>query len=152
MRNVLIIVTMLTIAMTGLAFGQTGQPPAPAENVDDAELQQFAQALNSIQTAQQEVQIEMQEIVAASPMGEERFNEIHETVNTTGEMPGNANEAETQDYQQIVQELSTVQQDLQVEMATIVQDTGMEVERFNSIVMAIQQDEDLWQRIQQIMN
>ncbi|TVR74019.1 MAG: DUF4168 domain-containing protein, partial [Spirochaetaceae bacterium] len=115
-------------------------------------LEQFAQALQTIQEAQQDVQMEMQEIVHGSVLGEERFNEIHETVNTTGEMPGNVDESEAQNYNTIVQELSTVQQDLQIEMATIVEDSGMEVERFNSIVMAIQQDEELWQRIQEIMN
>lgn len=152
MRNLLILGTALIMVVSGLAFAQTGQPPAPAEDVGEAELEQFAQALQTIQEAQQDVQMEMQEIVHGSALGEERFNEIHETVNTTGEMPGNVDESEAQNYNTIVQELSTVQQDLQIEMATIVEDSGMDVERFNSIVMAIQQDEGLWQRIQEIMN
>lgn len=152
MKNLLIMVSVLILALSGVAVAQTGQPPAPAEDVAEQELEQFAQALQSIQAAQQDVQLEMQEIIRASTLGEERFSEIHETVNSTGDMPGNARESEAEDYSTIVQELSVVQQDLQVEMASIVQDSGMEVERFNSIVMAIQQDEELWGRIQQIMN
>lgn len=152
MRKLVLLGAALTLALSGIAFAQTGQPPTPAENVGDAELEQFAQALQTIQGAQQDAQMEMQEIVQSSALGQERFNEIHETVNTTGEMPANVGDSEAQDYSVIVEELSTMQQDLQMEMATIVQDAGMEVERFNAIVMAIQQDEELWQRIQQIMN
>ncbi len=149
--GVLMLAVIFAFAGVGLVSAQTGQPPEPAQDVSDAELQQFAVALQSIQDAQQQVQEDMQVIVQDSALGEERFNEIHETVNTTGDMPADANESEMQDYQMVVQELSEVQQDLQMEMATIVEDAGMEVERFNAIVMAIQQDEELWQRIQQLM-
>lgn len=151
-QTVVLLQAILLLLAAVAVSAQTRQPPAPAESVDDVELEQFAEALQAIQVAQQQVQMDMQEAVQGSTMGEERFNEIHESVNTSGEVPGDADEAEIQDYQVIVQELSEIQQDLQMEMATIVEDAGMEVERFNAIVMAIQQDESLWQRVQEVIN
>ena len=142
----------ILFAVSAVAMAQTGAPPAAAENVDDAELEQFARALQGIQVAQQEIQLEMQQVVQGSPLGEERFNEIHEVVNTTGNVPDNANDAEVEQYSAVVEELGTIQQDLQLEMASIVEDNEMEVERFNAIVMAIQQDEQIWNRVQDLMN
>ena len=150
--NVAVMTAVFSVMAMVTVSAQTGQPPTPAQNVDDSEIEQFAEALQAIQVAQQQVQEDMQDIVQESTLGEERFNEIHETVNTTGDVPGNADEAEVQDYNMIVQELSEIQQNLQMEMATIVQDTGMDVERFNAIVMAIQQDESMWERVQDYMN
>lgn len=138
--------------MVSAQTGDPGQAPAPATNVDNVELEQFAEALQGIQTAQEEVQQEMQEVVEASPLGQDRFNEIHEVVNTTGDVPGDVDDTEVESYSAIVQELSGIQQDLQMQMATIVEENGMDVERFNSIVMAVQQDEEMWQRVQQAMN
>jgi hypothetical protein len=140
------------LAASAMVAAQTGAPPAAAENVNDAELEQFAQALQGIQVAQQEIQVEMQQIVQESPLGEERFNEIHEVVNTTGNVPDNANDTEIEHYGAVVEELGAIQQNLQLEMATIVEENDMEVERFNAIVMAIQQDEQIWNRVQEMMN
>ncbi|SIQ63503.1 protein of unknown function [Alkalispirochaeta americana] len=142
---------VLALGVVGGISAQTEQP-APAADVSGAEIEQFAQALQGIQGAQEEIQQDMQRIVGGSSLGEERFGEIHDSVNTTGDVPGDASEGEVESYSAIVQELSAVQQDLQMQMASIVEEQGLDVERFNAIVMAIQQDEQLWERVQGSMN
>lgn len=150
-NTVALLAVLLALVFVGGVSAQAEQP-APASEVSGAEVEQFAQALQGIQGAQEEVQQDMERIVGGSSLGEERFGEIHDAVNTTGDVPGDASEGEVESYSAIVQELSAIQQDLQMQMASIVEDHGLDVERFNAIVMAIQQDEQLWERVQASMN
>ncbi len=159
--NLSMVLTVLILAalfVTPVAAQQEGfddpmqQPEAPQVDVDSAELDQFADAMNEVQEIQIDSQTRIESEIDASELDQQRFQEIHSAaINPQVEAPEDISDAEQAAYDDLLDDLVNVEQEAQEEMQMAVQDAGLDVERFNEIATAIQQDDELWQRLQERM-
>ena len=128
------------------------QPEAPQVEVDSNELDQFAGAMNEVQEIQIDSQSQIEAQIEDSELDQQRFQEIHSaSINPQVEAPEDISDVEQSEYDNLLDELVEVEQEAQQEMQAAVQDAGLDVERFNEIATAIQQDDELWQRLQERM-
>ncbi len=135
------------------AFAQTPQLPQPQEtqevNVSDAELEKFAQAVQALQSAEQESQKKMIAIVEEQDLEIEKFNEIHQAKMQNQEV--SASETDLKKHEKAVAKLEEMQPEIQKMMETIVTTEGLTMERFQQIATAMQSSPQLQQRLQQLM-
>lgn len=129
---------------------QQAPPPGGAVEVRDSELEQFADALEEVHTIQQDMAAETEELVADSSMDQERFQQLLQA-SQGGAQAGDApSEAEQQEFTELVQAIQTIQQESNEAMVTAVEEQDMDVQRYNQIAQALQQDQELMQRLQNL--
>lgn len=149
-------VTVVVFALLGVpaAVAQNTSPggsnQAPQIDVSQEELEQFAAALEEVQTIRQEMVENTQGAVADSSLDESRFQELYRS-DQGGPAPSEeASDQEQAEYDRVMGEIQQIQQQSNEEMVEAVQGEGLEVQRFNQIAQAIQQSPDLQQRFQEL--
>lgn len=156
-------IAIIALVGAGVAFAQEDpdmdpeepgmpgmQPEVPEVELEDDELERFAEALVDVQMIQQEAQVEVQEVIDDSPLSIERFQEIYQ-----GEMAPEMGEVDVDDDEQLAfdEALDTIEQieiDAAAEMEAAVDDQDLDVERFNLLAQAIPQDPELSQELNEI--
>jgi len=128
-----------------------GEQPE-VEEVSDEELDRFVTALQAVEQIQIETQATMTEAIEAEGMSEERFSQIHSAQqNPEMELGDDVTAAEEEAYESVLATLMEVQQTAQGDMQDAVAEEGFDVQRFNEIIIAIQQDPELAQQVQQML-
>ncbi len=103
----------------------------------------------SPQTPQQPPEFE----VSDTELDQQRFQEIHAaSLNPQLRMPEDVSEAEEDAYDELLHELVDLEHEAQQRMQTVVRDEGLEVMRFNEIVTAIQQDDELYGAVEDLID
>ena len=149
------IVIMMAALVAALGATQDMFPQESAEqiNVEEAELAQFVDALQQIEQVQMETQEEMIGVLNDLDLSTDRFNEIYQAEhNPEFELEQALSDDEQQRYRMAEQELQGIQEDSQVEMSQVVESQGIDIDRFNEIYVALTQDPELQQRVQEMMN
>ena len=127
------------------------QQPRQME-VSESDLERFAVAIQQIQAIEQQAQAQMIEAIEAQGLTLERFNEIAQSQQDPamqGQVDVSGEEAEI--FNQAVERISGIQQEAQLEMETAVEQEGLNVEEFNLIAQAVQQDPSLQQRVMEML-
>ncbi len=125
---------------------------SPDIDVSDEELEQFVEVSSVVQGVQMEIQMEMVSIVEDEGLEVETYNQIAEA-----RQMGQADEEldvspeELEKFESASESIAEVEKELESKMTTVVEDEGMEMDRFMAINMALQQDQSLQQRVQEIM-
>lgn len=128
------------------------QQQKKADQFNDEELKKFVQAMNDIQEVQMASNNKIKNAFSDSSMSEERFSSIYSARRQGGSTKAEGEtETETEEFNELVDQIQTIQQDSQQKMVEIVREKGMTVEKFNAIVKALQSDPQLGERIQQFM-
>jgi len=118
-------------------------------DVSDEEVEQFAKALLDIEPLQMELQAEMEEIIVEGGIELERFQQLMmamqnpqlaEQVNMTTE--------EQETIQELQPKLIQVQMDAESGIVEKIEDTGLDVERYQVLQMGAEQDPELLERLQ----
>ena len=149
------IVIMMAALVAALGATQDMFPQESAEqiNVEESELAQFVDALQQIEQVQMETQEEMIGVLNDLDLSTDRFNEIYQAEhNPEFELERALSDDEQQRYRMAEQELQGIQEDSQVEMSQVVESQGIDIDRFNEIYVALTQDPELQQRVQEMMN
>ncbi|MFW5695714.1 MAG: DUF4168 domain-containing protein [Alkalispirochaeta sp.] len=150
------IVPRLVVALVAMAFvsapvfAQMQSQDAPATDVSDQELESFVAALEEVQEVQQDMATESQESVQGSDMGEERFQELYQARQSGSEPANAASDAEDEEFDELMEDIQAIQEESNAAMVEAVEDEGLDVQRFNEIAQAIQQDQSLMQRMQEM--
>lgn len=142
-------------ASSALAQGQ-GMPPnmqqeMPDIEVSDSEMRNFVEVTMDAQQVQNEAQTEMIELVEESGMSVDRFNEI-----LSGMQQGNSQEdmevgdEEMQAFDGVIEDLEVIQQGVEEQIVSRIEEKEMEVERFQEINMALQMSPELQEKYQSI--
>lgn len=151
--NIKAIVLSLGLISGPAVFAQTAQPAESPEtqqiNVSDAELEKFANAIQALQTAEQDSQQKMMAIVEEQDLSIEKFNEIHQAKMQNAEVK--ASEEDQKKHQKAVAKLEELQSEIMQLMESIVTSKGLSMERFQQIAAAMQSSPELQQRLQQLM-
>lgn len=128
------------------------QPASPEIEVSDDELMKFVEVSSVAQEVQMESQTEMVGVVEDEGLDVDTYNQIAEA-----QQSGQSDEeldvsAEDQEkFDRATEAIAEIGQEMEGKMATAIEEEGMEMARFMEINMALQQDQNLQQRIQQLM-
>jgi hypothetical protein len=128
------------------------QQPTAAADVSDEELNQFITVSSAVQGVQMEAQIQMVAIVEEEGLEVDVYNQIAEarfSGHDEGELEVSSEDMEK--FDRAADAISEIELEVESEMTEAIEAEGMERERFMEINMALQQDPELQQRIQQMM-
>ena len=145
------LLVVVALGVSGLNAQNTQMPPQQEQiEVSKAEMTQFAEVFQKMRMLNQEAQKEMMEVVKDEGFELQRFNEIHQASmdpNKEVELTDEENEK----YQAVVKELETMQPEFQKEMQELIADSGLSMERYQQIAMALRSDADLQKRLQEVL-
>jgi hypothetical protein len=150
------IATLLLISGLSTTQAQGQEAPAappmtetPQVNVEDADLERFAAAMQQVQMIQQEAETKMAEAIEEQGLTVEQFKMMAQTQqNPQAETEMSSEEDEM--FQQAAEEIVRIRQEATSEFETAVQEEGLEVEEFYTIAQAVQQDPSLQQRLMEL--
>lgn len=141
-----------TVLGSAAVFAQAPQLPQQQQQkveVSDAELAKFASAFQVIRNINMQAQQEMGAVVQSEGLEIQRFNEIHEAIlNPNTEVT--ASEEEKKQHQNIISKLDTMQLAFQEKMEKAIDEKGLTTERYEQIVMGLQTDPELQERIKKM--
>lgn len=153
MRIKRVISSLFLVLALGVASAnaQNTQMPQQQEvEVSDNELAKFAEAFQKMRVANQKAQMKMMEIIKEKGMELQRFNEIHQAKqNPDSDVDMTAEEEEQ--YKKIVAEFEALQPTFQKRMQDIISESGLSMERYQQLAMALRTDQELQQRLREMM-
>jgi hypothetical protein len=127
-------------------------PAAPQVQIDAEELQKFANAIKQLQVIQQESITEMTQVVQREGLSEQRFMQIYQTQQNPSAQPtAKITPEEQQNFEQASTRIREIEQQTQSKMEKSVENAGLNVQRFNQIMVAVRQDPALQQKVQQMI-
>ncbi len=117
--------------------------------VSDKELKQFASVYPKVQAESQKEQQEMVKVIEKDGMKLQRFNELQTAKMQHQKL--NADKEELKTFKKIKKELDKKQPEMEKRRADLIKSSGLSVERFQAIAVAIQNNPDLKSKFQKIM-
>lgn len=151
------IVLSLFLVTGGFVYSQdmqTQQQPQQQEapDVSEDELKDFVEAYEVVQEMQQELNEDINEIIEDSSLSQQEFQEMYQAQSTDSESGmSDVSDSKKQSFSKLMNEINGEQQELQEEMVTEIEEYDLSVQRFNSIIAAIQQDSDLYKEFQELV-
>lgn len=128
-----------------------GQQVSPAE-ISDRELEQFASAIQEMQSIQEAAEADMIAAVQEQGLSAERFVEIARSQQDPEAQPEESvSQEELQNFQEASSQIAQIQEDMQSQLQEAVQSEGLEVQRFNEIFAAVRQNPTLMEKVQQML-
>ncbi len=149
-----IVLNLLVIAALVLSFTVTAQElNAPnRDTVEEEDLEMFAVALAEVNMIQDEGGAVINTTIEDSELPTERFFEIYGIVQNNPESIETIPEDEQDTFTDVMEEISTIQQQMQEMMVSAVQTAGLTVDEFNSIFQIMQEDPELQQKVQELIS
>lgn len=144
-------ITLLTGASLALAQGQQQMPDVPSsDDISEEELDQVIDTIGDLEPIQVETQEKMQELVEAEDMSFDRFQQVIMAMQN----PQMADQVDITDEEQstiqtIQPDLMEIQSEAQQKMIAAIEDNGLTAQRYQQIMMGVQQDTDLRSRIEE---
>lgn len=121
-----------------------------AQDISDTQLAQFADAYINVQMQNQEAQQEMIAIIEKEGLDVERFSAIQEaSMNPNQESDASADEMKK--HEKALKKLDELQPKLEQKAIAGIEASGITMEEYQSIAAAIQQNQDLQQKLQTIL-
>jgi|SRR5690625_994441 len=123
---------------------------AQDQEVSDTELTQFANAYVQVQQQNQEAQMAMVKLIENEGLEVERFSMIQQA-SMDPSQPVDATEEEIQKHDAVIEKIEELQPDFEKRAIESIESTGISFERFQTLAAAIQQDQSLQERLQNIL-
>lgn len=115
--------------------------------VSDDELQTFSDALQTVQSLYQSSQPEMIQAIQDEGMKPNRFSQIAQSrQNPQSDLQ--VSDKEMEQFNNALESIRQIQSEVMQKQISAVKDEGMTPERFQTILNAVRQDQDLQQRLQ----
>jgi hypothetical protein len=131
---------------------QPSQNQAPQIELSDDELKIFMDAAMNAQAVQAESQQEMIAIVEKEGIGVETYNEIMQAKQMGQSVEDlDVSEEDAAGFENAEKQIMEIEEQMGEKLVHAVQEKGMDMDRFQEINMAIQQDPELQQRAQQMI-
>jgi hypothetical protein len=130
-------------------LGQMQQQSAPDIDVSDSEVQTFVKAVMNAQKVQMKAQKKMIGIIQDEGLDVETYQKMAQS-GEPGQTPQGEEFTEDQmaKYESATTALQEAQGEIQKEVTAAIEETGMEMQRFQQISQAAQQDPELQKRVQ----
>lgn len=149
LKKMYFIVVFFFLSISGI-FAQLPQQPTQPAEVSDAELVQFASAFNKIQSIDQQLQQKMLAAVQNEGIDVQKFNEILNAQQDPNQEV-DATEEELKKFASAHKAVEQIQNQAQQDMQKVITDNKLTVPRYQDIMMAIQSDPDLQQKLQKLI-
>lgn len=141
---------VLLVAGSVFAQGQQIQPEQP-DSITNDELERFANVTNEVQKINQKSQQKVQSMLEDKDMDMQRFQQIMMSKRNPQMADSiEVTEEEQKTIEEIQPELMKMQQDSRQKMMAAMQENELKPQRFQAILRAIQSDQDVAKRFQQI--
>ena len=150
----------------GMAYGQGQNPVTPTtpqqtspqddqqddvkSNYSDDELHTFIDANKKIVGIQQDGEKQMMQAIESEDIDVNKFNEIL-TARQNPDQKADASPEQLEAFGKAAQKVMKIQEELQSKAEKAVEDQGMEFQKYQEMMTAYQQDEDLQKRIAQML-
>lgn len=147
----LIGVTFAVSSAFAQGMGQQQQMPdvPTSEDVSEEELNKFVETISELEPIQVQLQSDMQKVIQDQDISVERFQQLMQAMqNPQMAQQVEITDEERQQIQEIQPELSDIQMKAQEEMVKKIEDNGMDMQRYQAIMMGAQQDQQLMTRLQ----
>ena len=129
------------------------QTQAAKVQVNPEELQKFTDTIKELLVTYPKFQTAMVQAVEEEGLSKERFTEIYLAQQNPEVQPSTEiTEKEKQDFEKAFGKVEQIQLDNQSQMKQIVEQKGLEVQRFNQIFAATLQDPELQQQVRQMID
>lgn len=130
-------------------MGQQQMPDVPtSEDVSEEELENFVTTISDIEPIQVQLQSDVQELVQKHDISMERFQQLMMAMqNPQMAQQVEITEEEREQIQTIQPDLSDLQMKAEEQMIEKIEDNGMNVQRYQAIMMGAQQDQELMTRL-----
>lgn len=123
---------------------------AQNNNITDDELQKFADAYQQVRLVNQSSQQKMMKAVTDENITVKRFNLINQAEqNPNKELE--VTDDELTKYQAAMESVETIQEKVQTQLQSKIQDSGLTLERFQEIANKMKSDKALQQRLSALM-
>lgn len=144
------LILVFTLAASVAIAQVPQQMPQQQQEIDvsDGEINQFASVFVELQSMNQGVQQEMMSAVEEEGIEVERFNQIMQAQQDPNQ-DVDANEEELQNFAKASQAVEQIQAKVQKEMEEVITENDLTVQRYQQIMMAVRNDAELQQRLQQ---
>ncbi len=134
---------MIFMAFSANLFAQMETP-----EVDDAELKKFVEIQEMITETQQSIQPKMIEVIQENEFELDRFIEISQAIEHNQEIDATAAEMERfEETENTINEMQTVANQ---SISDGIEERGLTIERYQEIMMAVQQSPELQNRLQNL--
>ncbi len=157
MRKKLTSLFMTVCVLGGFTFAQAqdmpmNQQPAEPIEVSDEELEEFVEVHMGVAEMQQQLQMQYPQVLEEEGIEIETFQEIMQAEEMgAGRDDVDASEEELEAYDAAMEVIMEMEEELQEDVEEHVEEEGMEYERYEEIMMGIQQDPELMEQAQQLM-
>ena len=127
----------------------TLQQEAPDANVSDQELESFVKAAVKVENLQKESEGKMVKAIQDEGLEPNRFVEINTIQqNPAADAENTVSEKELDNYNNAMKEVQSIQQGVQTEQIKVIEQEGLDVNRYVQIAKAVQQDPGLMKKVQ----
>lgn len=118
--------------------------------ISEEELSEFVEVMPEVNAIQMKFQQEMVSAVQENNMEVQRFNELARAQQNPN-MTVEANETEMQSFNAAMQAVQAIQENLNQQVQGAVSESELTMSRFQEIAMAVNSDQELQQKVQQMM-
>ncbi|MFW5658086.1 MAG: DUF4168 domain-containing protein [Bacteroidota bacterium] len=140
-----LVLIILISSITGI-FAQTNQE----NEISKKELKQFASAFKKVQVIDQKAQANMVTAVEEEGLEVQRYNEIQQAQQDP-DQEVDATPEELNKYETASEELETIREQARQQMHEKIIDEGFSINRYQEIAVAIQNDPELQQKLQEYL-
>jgi len=148
------IIMCLFLISGGFVFAQNMQMQQQQQEVPEVseeELQDFVDAYEVVQEMQQALNHDISELIDDSSISQQEFQQLYQSQTTNNEAAlSEVSDSKRQAFEKLKSEINGKQQELQKDMVSEIEEYDLSVQRFNSIIAAIQQDSDLYKKFQEL--
>ncbi|AFU69889.1 hypothetical protein P700755_003239 [Psychroflexus torquis ATCC 700755] len=120
------------------------------EKVSDAQLQKFAEAYQTVQQVNQQIQQEMVTAIEAEGITAKRFNEIYQA-EMDPEVEADATEDEMVKQKAALKKIEGMQGGVQEDMQNKIKEKGLTLEQYENIGAQLQNSPELQKKLQGIL-
>ncbi len=131
------------------------QSPAASEgssiNVNQQELERFANAFKSVQKIQNESRQQKVQAIKDEGLTIEEYNQMFREQQQSGTSESEMSSQKQQQFQQADARIKEIEQQAQKDIENAIIGEGMEMQRFEAIWTSVQQNKELQQQLQNIL-
>jgi len=120
-------------------------------DLNEAELKKFAKAFQEVQKIQEEAQDKMVNIIEDKGLTIEEYNKLSRHQQQGDQASEDISKQELNQFEAANSQINQIEEKIQSNMEEAITSQGLEIERFHKIRMGVMQDQELQQKLREIM-
>lgn len=141
--------SVFSVSLMAQAPQMQPQQAVPQDYTDE-QLELFAHAVQEVMQIQEEGQMEMMQAIEDNDMSIDRFNELLTESQQAGPQGVEASEEELAAFNQSINQVQALQMQMNENMMQAIADAGLDVQMYQNIMQAYEQNPELKAKIDQI--